>query len=248
MFVRRVPTARALDWLVQGFALFRRNPLAWGGSFVLFVTVSLVVSLLPVVGPFTSTLLQPVLLAGLLAGCRDSERGGVLTVSCLFSGWRDRTMPLLVLGLVLALAAFALALLMFAPFGALLGLGYFGSALEETPEWPEELPADLDPAAVWATLAVLALGLLLGIPLAMAGWFAPALVMLENLGVADALKLSFVGCLRNVAPLTVYGLVVMLGVMLAMLPFGLGLLVAIPVWVCSLYASYRDVFDATGQD
>jgi uncharacterized membrane protein len=69
-----------------------------------------------------------------------------------------------------------------------------------------------------------------------------------------AMKLSFSACLRNTAPFLVYGLVV-LGMWLVMsLPAAAGiigsllvaalLIASIPVLICSVYASYQDVFTA----
>jgi uncharacterized membrane protein len=85
-------------------------------------------------------------------------------------------------------------------------------------------------------------GLLLGIPLIMSVWFAPALVALHDLTAFEAMKLSFRGCLRNFLPFLIYGLVSIVLAVLATLPIGLGWLLLVPSLVCSVYASYRDIF------
>jgi uncharacterized membrane protein len=76
----------------------------------------------------------------------------------------------------------------------------------------------------------------------MAVWFAPPLVVFHDLGAGEAMKSSFVACLRNVVPFLVYGVILLLLSMLASLPFGLGWLVLGPVLAGSLYTSYRDIF------
>lgn len=95
-----------------------------------------------------------------------------------------------------------------------------------------------------ADLAARLLGLLLVLPLVMAMWFAPALVLFNHMPPLEALKASFNACLKNSLPLLVYGLIVMLLVFFAALPVGLGFLVLMPVLSGSLYVSYRDIFVA----
>jgi uncharacterized membrane protein len=76
----------------------------------------------------------------------------------------------------------------------------------------------------------------------MALWFAPALVVLRELPPIQALKQSFRGCLKNIVPFLVYGLVAMVLTVLAAIPFGLGLLVMMPVIMASVYVAYGEIF------
>jgi uncharacterized membrane protein len=76
----------------------------------------------------------------------------------------------------------------------------------------------------------------------MAAWFAPALVVFQQQGVIEAMKTSFSGCLKNLLPFLIYG-VVMLGLaVLATLPIGLGWLILGPMIAASVYTSYRDIY------
>ena len=78
----------------------------------------------------------------------------------------------------------------------------------------------------------------------MAYWFAPALVMLGRLSPMDAAKESFMACLRNFLAFLVYGIVMGLLAIVAIIPLGLGLLVWVPVMIASTYAGYRQIFTA----
>ena len=80
------------------------------------------------------------------------------------------------------------------------------------------------------------------LPLFMALWFAPALALFHQQGPAEAMKGSFVACLRNILPSLVYGAIGFMLAIVASIPFGLGWLVLGPVIAGSLYASYRDIF------
>ena len=84
------------------------------------------------------------------------------------------------------------------------------------------------------------------IPVAMAVWFGAPLILFHDLRPLQAFRMSFTGCLRNILPFLLYGIVVFVLLILAMLPFLLGLLVLIPVGMASLYTSYRDIFAPGG--
>jgi uncharacterized membrane protein len=80
------------------------------------------------------------------------------------------------------------------------------------------------------------------VPLLMFYWFAPALVMMHNAPPVEAMKASFTGCLRNIMPFLLYGLVMCVLGFFAAIPFGLGLLVWFPLAIASTYAAYRDIY------
>ena len=80
------------------------------------------------------------------------------------------------------------------------------------------------------------------LPLYMALWFAPSLIVFNNLKPLDAMKASFTGCLKNIVPFLFYSIVLLVLCMLAVIPFGLGFLVLGPVIVASIYTGYRDIF------
>jgi uncharacterized membrane protein len=84
----------------------------------------------------------------------------------------------------------------------------------------------------------------LSVPLYMATWFAPALIVLHDQAPGAALKASFFACLRNWIPFLVYGVVLFVLCLVAAIPAGLGYLVLIPVLIASVYTSYRDIFRA----
>jgi len=57
------------------------------------------------------------------------------------------------------------------------------------------------------------------------------------------MKMSFSGCLRNVMPFLVYGLIGMVLAVVATIPIALGWLVAGPLSIASIYTSYCDIFE-----
>ena len=98
------------------------------------------------------------------------------------------------------------------------------------------------PAAALTVILALLIMLALLLPVVMAVWFAPALVMFHEKGAVDAMKESFSGCLRNIVPFLVYGVVMMVFGVIASIPVGLGWLVLGPVLCTSFSTSYRDIY------
>ena len=92
-------------------------------------------------------------------------------------------------------------------------------------------------------LALLA-GLVLGMLLTMATWFAPALVVFERRAPVEAVKASFAASLKNVVAFLLWGIVYIVAAIVASIPFGLGWIVLAPLLMLTAYVSYQDIFGA----
>ena len=84
--------------------------------------------------------------------------------------------------------------------------------------------------------------LMLSIPLMMAAWFAPLLVIFKDMPAVDAMRLSFFACLKNIIAFQIYGVTLVVLMIIASIPYGLGLFVLVPTLFASIYASYKDIF------
>ncbi|MDD5175919.1 MAG: BPSS1780 family membrane protein [Sterolibacterium sp.] len=235
--VHAVPAERGLQWLVSGWRLFLREPGVWLGIAVVMLVAIGLIGIVPLFGQFAIAFLLPVVAAGLLAGCRSLEQGETLCFGDLFGGFKHNTGNLVVIGVLSLLGHAAIGLVVFAVGGGAMLSGIMSGAT-------------LDPGpgmlvALSGMLFALLLGTLLMLPLAMALWFAPALVMFDDMAPVAALKSSFIGCLKNTLPFLIYGILGLVLLLLALLPALLGLLVLIPVLVGSVYASYVDIYGAT---
>jgi len=82
----------------------------------------------------------------------------------------------------------------------------------------------------------------LAVPLLMAYWFAPALVVFHGMAPLAAMRASFTGCLRNIVPSLIYGVVMLVLAIIAVIPLGLGLFVWVPLFFTTTYAAYRAIF------
>jgi uncharacterized membrane protein len=74
-------------------------------------------------------------------------------------------------------------------------------------------------------------------------WFAPALLAFHELSTAHAIRWSLFAALSNVGAMLAYGIALTVVFVAGALPWGLGLLVVIPMMVASTYTGYADVFE-----
>jgi uncharacterized membrane protein len=175
-----------------------------------------------------------------MLGCRAVDRGNPLTLSHLFAGFSQRTGPLILVGVIYTVLVIAVVIVV-----AVLLFLFFGAAVIGA------IAAAGDPGRLGLALGSMYLAVLVGallflalwLPVMMAAWFAPALVMLGGVEPLAAMKLSFSGCLKNIVAFLLYGLIGILLAIVASIPLGLGWLILVPVSVATVYASYCDIFE-----
>ena len=244
-----VPRARTFvrgwRWITEGFDYFLRAWRGWAGAMVIGIAIMVVVSFIPVVNLVFDALTYQVWIAGIAIGCRAQSEWQPFRVSHLFAGFRNRPGVLILLSFI-SYAAILLVVMgvMFAILPGWLDLPGFTGA--DGPFSPQFL------------IAVL-LSMALTIPVLMATFFAPHLLVLHRVSLIQAIRLSLVGCLKNIMPFLLWGIllmaiaaivgvIVMLPAVLLGLPtvaILLGLVFAIlapPTMFASIYVAYEDIF------
>jgi uncharacterized membrane protein len=236
-----VAAGNGLVWWQEGWRLFTLSPWVWIAITLAFLVILILLHLVPLIGSFASTILTPVLAAGMMAGCNAQDRGGEITINHLFSGFSEKLGSLVVLGLVYLAGTVVIVCIVAAIAIASIGMSGIGALMTGDPARAAfTMLATLGFGAVLAVLV----GTLAALPLMMAYWFAPALVMLRNDDPLAAMKASFFGCLANIWPMLVYSLIGIALAIVATIPLGLGWIILAPVFAGSIYASYKDIFGA----
>ncbi|WP_296805968.1 BPSS1780 family membrane protein [Thiocapsa sp.] len=231
------PVGHGWLWITEAWQLFKAQPGAWIGAVVLFYIILILVSIVPLAGSLAVTILTPMLSAGLVIGAHRQYREGRFAVSHLFAGVSESPGPLALVGVVYLLLALAIVIVAGALFAAV--FASMGSAVDLSTMDPNDIDIVFSNPMILLPVLV---AMLLGIPLAMAMFFAPSLVALDQVPVFKAFGLSLSGCLKNILPFLIYGLVAMVLVILGSLPLMLGLLVVVPVLTIAIYTAYRDIF------
>jgi uncharacterized membrane protein len=237
---RTVDMGRGLTWIQHGWTAFMQAPLMWIVNMVIFIVIYIVISSIPFVGALICHVLTAILGAGLMLAAHGLRSGRTMEATDLFGGFKaPLTSPLITTGVIYMAAWLTVYVICGLVFLAIFGMsGAVGTILSG------------DPGAIAGMLAGAGLGVLvvallmvaLSLPIVAAIWFAPALVAISNVAPVEALRASLFGCLRNILPSFIYGLIFLVLIIIGSIPFGLGLLVVLPLMITSTYAAYRDIF------
>lgn len=230
---RKLPAKQGLQWVNEGFRLYRQNPLLLSAAFGLLFGVVAVTNLIPVIGRVISELISPLMVAGFMAAYRVLDRKEALQWPHFLAGIQGPWLPLMVIGAVQMLGMLLVAQIM--------------QRMDFDPQAVMSAAQKNDAAAMQnainQAMPALFTGALLLTPLIMATWFAPALVLFGNARPGQALLISLRAVAKNWLPILVNGLA--LGLVLfiaALIPMLLGFLVAMPIFFGSVYAGYQGIF------
>ena len=227
---RGVAAGRGWDWIASGWEIFKKQPGVWIGLVVVALVIFVVLAIIPFIGSLALAIIGPVFGGGVMLGCRALDEGGQLEVGHLFAGFKDKFGTLAAVGaLNLAAQIVIMIIVMLITGASMFGMMSGGDQAASA-------------GAVLGMLLGVLIALALMVPVAMAVWFAPALVVLNERGAVEAMKESFSGCLKNVVPFLLYGIVLMIAAFIASIPILLGWLVLGPIIAGSIYASYRDIY------
>jgi uncharacterized membrane protein/ribosomal protein L32 len=233
----RVPAGHGWAWVARGFWHWKQNPFAWIFALILWMVVLFLTGLIPLAGFLAISLLGPVFMAGFAIGADAQDDGEPFSVGHLFAGFSQNFGQLVLVGLLYMLGSVLVMVVIGAMMvGAFTALG--GIEAMQTDD-PEVMMAVMSSPSFYLAMLV---GMALMIPLMMTFWFAPSLVALNDIPALTAMKLSFLGCIKNILPFLLYGLIAFVLMLIAVIPFGLGLLILSPVLIASIYAGYRDIY------
>jgi uncharacterized membrane protein len=221
-----VDSGRGVEWLKGGWAEFIANPGIWVAIALIYGVAVFVLNFIPFIGGLAVALLTPVIAGGIMLGCRARASGGKVQIEHRWAGFQGPVAQLIIVGAITLGVSILIGIVVAVVGGAAMMGAATGSG----------------GMAMGGLFLGLILSLVLVIPLAMATWFAIPLVAIRGVDAITAMKSSFKASLANLVPLVVLGVIVAVALFIGSLPFGLGLLVVIPIVWGAQYASFRDIF------
>lgn len=255
----RYPASRGIGWLRESWAMFGRARPAWLVLVALYYLILLMANWLlgaihPALGQAVPMLFKPVFAVGFLAAAWAQERGRAPHPRDLFRGFRSNVAALLGCGLAMILglvAAVAVA--------SIVSENRLMEIVSGAQAPSDELLRD--PRLQLGLVA----GALVALPVTLALWYAPALIVFQDANARPALGASLRAALANWRPMLVYALAVFvfgailpvaaLQLFFAIVPSGIATVVGqvlLAIWGIMLaatlhvsdYVSYRDIFHA----
>lgn len=252
--MKLLPQPRLLDskaghaWLSFGFRLFHKQPLAWTLILFIYWAAMLMLAFIPGLGVLIPLLLTPGLAFGFISIAHSIDTKGTAAPPLLISGFRSEyAKPLLMLGVWYVIEILAIMLVATLIDGGMLM------------EWITMGTAPTEEQATTMRLSA-TVSVLLYIPVMMAFWFAPQLVVWSGFAPLKALFFSFFAVWRNKGAFLRYviswaGLTIMIGALMSLLNIGLKVdpstmtaflfpitLILMAVAHSSFYASTKAVF------
>ncbi len=223
---------------------------------MIWLFISLVIATLsPLLGLVISSVLTPMFGGGWMRIFAAMDRGEEPTVSLLFSGFQHNTGQLAGLGTLYLLSTLILLVIMSGMLAA-------GLSAEQIASIEQGDPSSIDPGMLVdsAGLALL-VTLAASVPIIMAFWFSPALSAIYGMPAVRAVKMSFLGCSRNMVPFLIYGVAGLVPIVIVALAVGLFgslpdlqlmlllffLIAVAPVLFASMYTACRDIYSSSGE-
>lgn len=225
-----LPIGSGMAWVSEAWHIFKARPLLWIGmifAYFAFLFVMGMLSTIPFVGFFMNVaigIIVPMLMAGvyyIAYGIENGEEVGFGDVTIAFSQGKLKDFVflwlwqfLIMLGLIVVIAG---------------TIFMFGISLETA-------------ASPLTTILFYLLILAFVIPVLMMSIFSPILILFHDLEAWDAMKLSLKGCMKNILPFLLNGIVFMLLSIAAIVTLGLGFFVVAPMMMICMYVAYRQIF------
>lgn len=233
MEIHQVHGKQGLQWILSGFYLFRKAPLAWVFVCFTLMLIAMAMSFIPLLGKFVFTLISPAFLAGIMLGCKDMEQGKPIELKHLFIAFKTNPAPLITIGGIYLIGQILI-------IGLVMLIG--GSQMTDMLLYEKRVDESELMGVMSSMLTSSLIALTLSIPLMMASWFSPLLVIFHNVPPVAAMQRSFFACLKNFIPFQLYGVTLIVLTVLSLIPYGLGLVILIPTIFTSIYVSYKDIF------
>jgi len=219
---RAVPSRHAFAWYEEAMRLWKRAPVSWGALALITIGIELALDALPGAGSLVGKIITPLVASGMIIAALAADRESRPRAVHAFAAFTAPAGAIAAI-LVASLATFA------AEAAAAWWIGDVNLLVHA---------ADDAPPSIATIVGAHVVGALVSLPLT----FVPFHVLLERASARAAFAASFRGFSLNTLPLLLYGAVSLLLLLFGLITYGVGFLVALPLWVASSYAAWKDIF------
>ena len=222
LHARIVPWRHALAWYEDAMRLFKRAPAMWVALAVVTIVTELALRAVPGVGALLSQAVTPLVACGLVYAAAATDRGATPSLRLAVLAFRA---PFGAIAAIIASALLTFAAESFAAWW-IAGANLIDAANSAT---------SLSSTAIAGTFAI---GILASLPV----MFVAFHVLFERVAPGPAFAASWSAFTLNTLPLLVYSAASLLLMGFGLATYGLGLVLALPLWAASSYAAWKDIF------
>lgn len=244
MRINQLPARQGFVWFQQAWGTFWRHPLQWVALFVVATAAPLVLSVfLPLFGGLLGEFIQTLLFLGFFQLARHHHEPSTKRIREILFAFRNSDLCVNILWLKISVF-FSLLFLILLLAGIDSWLGLTIKDLMSVLQILSLQLFTLIPEPIWWIIGTHIFLILLWSLLVGAGLlFAAPLIAFSSLGVSDAFWWSLKAQWKNIGVFFALTLLLVPLTLLAILPFGMGLLVMGPVFWLTLAQAHRDLFD-----
>jgi hypothetical protein len=219
---RAVPVRHAFAWYEEAMRLWKRAPAMWALLALATLASDLGLDALPGAGSLIGKIVTPLVASGMVFAALASDRGAPIRAAYIVAAFvvPAGAIAAIVVASAATFAAEALTAWWIADVNLLVHEGDYGSL------------------SIAAIAGVYTVGILVSLPFT----FVPFHVLLERTAGTAAFGASFRAFSLNALPLIVYGAVSLALLAFGILTYGVGFIVALPLWIASSYAAWKDIF------
>ncbi|WP_387463467.1 BPSS1780 family membrane protein [Photorhabdus sp. RM323S] len=223
-----------IKWIGQAWSLVKSKLGMWILLNIVYLTIVSVLQFIPLLGIFAG-ILNPVFLGGIIALCEKQRTTGKFELGLLFNGFQKNFAALLGVGAL----SFGIMIL-----GVIAMFMVAGSALMNIPLASQYGEPSVE--ILQSGMSSLLLGsfvlIVFCIITAALTWFAPALIVLHNFKFGAAVSMSLEAVKKNLLSGFLFFTIMAIILIISIIPFGLGLLISMPLILACYYSSYRSIF------
>lgn len=202
--------------------LWKRSPASWATLALITLAIDFVLDALPGAGSLVGKIITPLVASGMIVAALAADRES-----------RPRAMHAFAAFAAPAGAIAAIVVASLATFAAEAAAAWWIADVNLLVQAPDE--ASL---SITAIVGVYVVGVLVSLPFT----FVPFHVLLERTRAQPAFAASFRAFSLNTLPLMLYGAVSLMLLAFGLITFGVGFVVALPLWIASSYAAWKDIF------
>ncbi|WFQ81026.1 BPSS1780 family membrane protein [Xenorhabdus sp. SF857] len=232
---RAVRAGTATEWIGNAWEMFKAKPMKWILLTLIYFAIMLALQqFIPTIS-IVAALFSSVFIAGFIAASEKQRTTGDFDIELLFYGFKNK------LGSLVAVGALAFGINVLGIIAAVI-LG--GTSLFQI-FWAGQ---DLDPMLIMGGLSTLTLAMLVVLFFSIVAlafsWFAPALIIINDLKFGEAISMSLSAVKKNLFGGFLFFLLMGILMFISAIPLGLGLLVTLPMFMATYYTTYRSIFYA----
>lgn len=216
---------QTMDWFKQGWGMFTKDAVTWILMALIVGVGLLLLNIIPVIGQIVMLVLLPALIGGLLYAAQQSHAGEKVKIEHLLAMLKhsQKRTPFLILGGLL-FGAFVLI--------AILSAAFVGDSLLRGAN------SGFFSLGLGGLLFLLVVGFASFVML----YYTVALLVMRDMNVFEALSTCFNTVKAHWLALLFFFLAYSILAMIASIPFGLGMLVLLPVVVGAVWTSAEAMF------